>query len=511
CLITLNDGGGIGFDNTDGAIIKDNIITDIIGNLESSAPDFPNCKHISFGIYFGNTGVTNTLVQHNTVTRCVGSGIHVDHTMASTGNAIKDNILFNNGIQLSISDWSNAAGPAAVAPYYVPFYNEVYSGNIMYSLTSDQLCMRQYNCYSAQPVDFGTFSNNRYFNPYNELDIYLINTFTGSSKYYSLEKWKQNIHADVGSTRSPLRLNANEVTATIGNELVDNGTFTNNVDGWGGWPTNAQVTHDMTHLDNGALKANLPDGSVYPLFSMRNPLAFPMESGKWYRMSFSLQSDIQGQLTAGVKGLTQMTGLNTIGKREYPFGDERREVEFIFQSALTDQAVVQYTNSYLDPHYWLDNVSVKEVQVQPVDPNDKQILIYNDQESSQTFPLEGCWSDVDGNYHNGAVTLPSFRSIVLVKEADEACDNIPAGMGDALDSAPGTAYPNPIRPGAWLHLPANSGGTFFVWAMNGRLICRSQVDPSSNMVLLPAGIAPGAYVAAITIAGNAQRFKLMVQ
>lgn len=511
CLITLNDGGGIAFDNTDGAIIRDNVIADIAGNLESSAPDYPNYMPISFGIYFGNSGVTNTLIQHNTVTRCVGSGIHVDHTMASTGNAIKDNVLFNNGIQLSISDWSNNAGPAAVPPYYIPVYSEVYSGNIMYSLTKDQICMRQYNCHSTQPVDFGTFSNNRYFNPYNEMDIFLANTFSGTYTYYTLERWQQNVHDDAGSTRSPLHLNAKEVTASIGEELVDNGSFTNNVNGWGGWPTNAQVTHDMIHLDNGALKANLPDASVYPQFSMQNPITFQVDSGKWYRMNFSLQSDIQGQLTAAVKGLSQMTGLSTIGKRDYPFSDERREVEFLFQSALTDQAVVQFTNNYQDPHYWLDNVSVKEVQVEPVDPNDKQVLIYNDQADQQTFPVEGCWSDVDGNFHTGTVTLPGFRSIILVKEADESCDNIPAGMEEIMGSTPVTAYPNPARPGVWVHLTNNAVGTVLVWTMNGRLIYESKLDPTTNMVLLPANIAPGAYVVAVGEKGNTQRFKLMVQ
>ncbi len=510
CLYILNDGGGISFDNTDGAIIRNNIVTDITGNLESSASDFPNYIPISFGIYFGNTGVKNTLVQGNTVTRCAGSGIYVDHTMANTGNAIKDNVLFNNSVQLSLSDWSNNSGPSAVPPYYVPQYNEVYSGNVMYALSSDQICMRQYSTHSTLPVDFGTFSNNRYFNPYNELDILLMNAFNGSADQYSLEKW-QGLHNDPGSTRSPLHLNANVVTATIGGELVDNGTFTNNVNGWGGWPTNAQVTHDMVHLDNGALKANLPNGSIYPQFSMQGPLAFPTVSGQWYRMSFSLQSDIQGQLNAAVKGLSQMTGLNTIGARNYPFSDVRREVEFIFQSALTDQAVVQFTNSYQDPHYWLDNVSVQKVQVQAADPSEEQILIYNDLGSTQTFPLAGCWSDVDGIYHNGDITLPSMGSIVLVKEADEACQGISTGTPSVGEPGHDALYPDPVSPGGWIYVPDGPAGTFRVWGLNGQMVYESHVGPSSSAVLLPNDIARGVYIASIIANGEARRYKLIVQ
>jgi hypothetical protein len=371
--------------------------------------------------------------------------------------------------------------------------------------------MRQYNSHSSQPVDFGTFSNNRYFNPYNELDILLIRPIAEINKHYSLEKWQSEVHVDEGSTRSPLHLNADTVTDILGDELVDNGTFTDNVDGWGGWPDNAEVTYDMEHLDNGALKANLPDASAYPRFFMQGPLAFPVENGQWYRMSFSLQSDIKGQLTAAVKGLSQMTGLDMIGARDYPFSDERREVEFIFQSTLTDQAVVQFTNGYQDPHYWLDNVSVKQVAVQAVDPNDRQMLLYNDQETAQTFPLEGCWSDVDGTFHSGGVTLPSFRSIVLIKETEGSCDGIPAGTPEDRSPDQGAAYPNPVRPGGVLHLPGSPAGTFRVWGVNGRLICESALDASSDMVTVPANLAPGAYVAAVDGDRATKRFKLLVQ
>ena len=39
----------------------------------------------------------------------------------------------------------------------MPNFNDVYTGNVMYCLAKDQLCMLQYNVYSARAVDFGTF------------------------------------------------------------------------------------------------------------------------------------------------------------------------------------------------------------------------------------------------------------------------------------------------------------------------------------------------------------------
>ncbi|MBS1581987.1 MAG: right-handed parallel beta-helix repeat-containing protein [Bacteroidetes bacterium] len=513
CLATLNDGGGIAFDNADGMIIRGNIVLDITGNLESSAPDFTNYEHISHGIYFGNTSIKNTVVQGNTVARCAGSGIHVDHTMASTGNAITDNVLFDNRVQLSVSDLSNTMGPAAVAPYYVAAYNETYSGNVLYSLTRDQLCMRQYNCHSAAPVDFGTFSNNRYFNPYNEMSLFVMNTFSGSQKYFTLERWRTERGEDNGSTRSPLQLNAEEVTAVLGDELVANGTFDYNVNGWGGWPNNAQVTHDVTYLDNGALKAYLPNNSVYPELSLRNPDLFPMQNGQWYRMRFSLQSNAYGQLTAAVKGQSQLTSINTLGSRVYPFDGQRRDIELVFLCGLDDQALVQFTNSYLEPTYWLDNVSLQRVQVAIADPHDRQVLLVNDQGAPQEFPLEGCWSTVDGAIHSGSITVPAFGSVVLVREPDASC-SLTTGVDDlaAMGTAdPGFAYPDPATAGGPLHFRVPVSGTLRLHGLSGALVREIGLGTGTTAVHLPADLAPGTYLLTATDKGRSHRQKLVIE
>lgn len=513
CLATLNDGGGIAFDNADGLIIRNNIVMDITGDLESSAPDFTNYEHISHGIYFGNTSIKNTLVLGNTVTRCAGSGIHVDHTMASTGNRIKGNVLFDNGIQLSVSDLSTTMGPAAAPPYYLASYDEEYSGNVMYCLTRDQLCMRQYNNHSAAPVDFGTFSNNRYFNPYEEMSIVVHNTFSGTRKTYTLERWRAERAEDNGSTCSPLHLNAQEVTAVLGDELVANGTFDYNVNGWGGWPNNAQVTRDVTYLDNGALKAYLPNNSVYPEFSMRNPDLFPIQNGQWYRMRFSLQSNAHGQLTAAVKGQSQVTSINTIASRAYPFDGQRRDIELLFQAGLTDQALVQFTNNYTEPMYWLDNVSVQRVDVQTMDPHERQVLLVNEQATAQEFPLEGCWSTVDGATYSGTISVPAFGSIVLVHEPDGTC-SLSTGIDDdlgTLGTGDEVAYPNPVHAGGALNFRTPASGMLRLFTSSGALVREIGLGSATTSVTLPADVPPGLYLLAMTGKSGGQRQKLVIE
>ncbi|MBK8611886.1 MAG: right-handed parallel beta-helix repeat-containing protein [Flavobacteriales bacterium] len=119
-LLILNDGGGIAIDNADGLIIRNNIVSDISGNIESTAPNFQAYHPICHGIYFGNISIKNTLVKSNTVANCLGSGVHVDHTMVSQGNRIEDNVLFNNTVQLSISTSATTTAPGPQHPTTCP-------------------------------------------------------------------------------------------------------------------------------------------------------------------------------------------------------------------------------------------------------------------------------------------------------------------------------------------------------------------------------------------------------
>ncbi|MGV3637661.1 MAG: right-handed parallel beta-helix repeat-containing protein, partial [Flavobacteriales bacterium] len=179
--VTVNDGGGIYWDNGQNMLIQDNVIRDGVGNIESAATNYSVNGRILPGIYFGNAVIQNCIVQRNTVSNC-SIGIQVDHTMVSQNNQVKDNILFNNGVQLNITDMSNVNGPGATPPYYKASYNTIYSGNQLYSLAPDQLCMQVWNYYQQGNVDFGTFTNNKLYNPFNEMSIRNWNLGAGNSK-----------------------------------------------------------------------------------------------------------------------------------------------------------------------------------------------------------------------------------------------------------------------------------------------------------------------------------------
>ncbi len=438
-LAILNDGGGIAIDNADGMILRRNIVLDAVGNTESVAPEYTNFFPVAHGIYFGNISIKNTLVEYNTVANCSKSGIHVDHTMVSTGNQVKNNTLFNNLYQLSISDYSNYNTPGASAPFHVPSFNTVYSGNIMYSMSKDQECMHQIHVYSSTLVDFGTFSNNRYFNPYNELSIEIHNQTAGTREFFSMERFAAEFGEDAGSSRHPLRQDIYGTLSELSANLVVNGTFTTNATGWGGFPYNAVITRDLTYLDNGALKAHLPNNSQYATLSLRNPDQFNVQNAQWYRLRFSLQSNIHGNLNAGVKGVSQLVNANTIFNRDVPFDTQRRDMEWYFQSTMTDQALVQFIHSYTQPQYWMDNIELHRVTVTPIDPAQQHIFYANELTTAQTYTLpSGCWKDVSGTLQGATVSVDPFSSKIFYRVTGTGCT---AQQVDCAGTVGGTALP----------------------------------------------------------------------
>jgi Right handed beta helix region len=423
--VTLNDGGGINFDHADGLIIQDNVVRDPVGGLDGSATNWPHYQHLGVGIYFGNTSIVNSLVQRNHLYNILGVGINVDHCMNSVNLKIKDNVIFNAGIGLSISDYSNRNGPFAVSPFYVANYNDEFTGNTIYALGKDKLCMRFYNCNSPLPVDFGTFANNKYYAPYNELCIFTHNLTTTIQRFYSLEEWQVDKNEDAGSSRSPMRQTEVTTTGELSGNLVPNGDFTTNTTGWGGWPTNAQVTRITTNLDNGCLKAYLPNNSVATGFALRNPDWFSLTNGQWYRMRISLQSNAEGLLRVGLKAQSTLSDPYAIGERFIPFGTERRDLEIYFQSNITDVAQIRLINEYTEPTYYMDNVDVRRVNVQTVAPLTLHSFFVNDLTTAQNFtvPAGGCWKDMAGNTVAGGstFTLQSFTSRIFYKVPDNQC------------------------------------------------------------------------------------------
>lgn len=204
CFI-LNDGAGISFDNTDGAIIRDNIVLRTVGSYQGScAPDYHGCVPKGVGIYFGNISNKNVIVNGNTIAHCGGSGIWFDHTMLSQGNQITNNVVFDNTLyQLGISDYSNYNSPGATPPFALASYpNQLVVGNTFYCGDSAQRSMYHINKW-YYGIDFADFNQNKYVNPWDTVDIKIDDYTAGNHSNHSLSSWRAIRGDDMQSTNTP--------------------------------------------------------------------------------------------------------------------------------------------------------------------------------------------------------------------------------------------------------------------------------------------------------------------
>ncbi|MCB0795111.1 MAG: right-handed parallel beta-helix repeat-containing protein [Flavobacteriales bacterium] len=514
CTTILNDGGGIALDGSDGLIIRNNIVKDMTGNWESIPPQHHNAFSLSHGIYFGNTSMMNTLVEKNTVFNCGGNGIGVDHTMISTNNVVKDNVLYNNRTQLGFTDYSNYNTPGGSPPYYVPSYNDQITGNIMYCLSAEQLCMDQMNVYSGPWVDFGTFDDNHYHNPYNEISILVYSLPTTERKYMTLEQWQDEFNEDANSARSTHRFLPYDVVSEVGAPMTPNAQFDYNINDWSGWPSQGVLTHDYSQLDNGALKVSFNNNSTHDFHFLSHDPSSSVQNGAWYRMKFSLVGSGNGQVLSGFKGWSQQNSLNQVFERAVPFSSERREITLFFQSDLTDNGNLQWRKHHTYGDYWIDNVELQRVTVDPRDPGLDQMLLHNEGDTPETFNLTGCWSEVDGTLHDGSVTIPPMGSKVLIREEASLCGLTTGTEGPALDEPDQVSiFPNPVQAGGTLQINGSRTAgprTVRLFDLTGKELL-SHRSMQGLTIELDRAITPGTYLVSVEQEGRRENHRLIVR
>ncbi|MBK8339185.1 MAG: right-handed parallel beta-helix repeat-containing protein [Flavobacteriales bacterium] len=210
-LVMLNDHAAITFDQSDGLTIRDNIIAGMVPSAEKSATNGQSSDR-SVGIYFGFDNIVDTRVVHNTITGC-GTGILVDHEPGYTGNVVDSNTVFNcRGTQMAIQDLGTLGST------YQSLYDTRYEHNILYCLGAEQTCLAQdqvkADSYAGTErlVNFGKFSANHYYNPFNEVivrqNVYYTtaNTdFLGPREIpWTLRGWQAATGQDLNSYTSPL-------------------------------------------------------------------------------------------------------------------------------------------------------------------------------------------------------------------------------------------------------------------------------------------------------------------
>lgn len=176
-----------------GQILRNNIIINSMGN-NWGTDNFKSIWCGAEGIYLDSYN-DNVTVEGNTVSEC-NQGLKL---FESQGTVVKNNTIFNNAVQVAISN-SDASKPLH------PVRGLKISGNTAVSKTAGQITLFFFSV--ENDIDqFGTSDSNCWARPVKDDKSFYINVPLLGAKYMNLERWQSLTGQDAGSSRSPLSIN----------------------------------------------------------------------------------------------------------------------------------------------------------------------------------------------------------------------------------------------------------------------------------------------------------------
>lgn len=125
------------------------------------------------------------------------------------------------------------------------------------------------------------------------------------------------------------------VTDTIGSDLIMNGNFSNNYDGWNTEPSgnNSLLLDNLTMMDNGCIKFEVTDTIPYE-YAKAVSNDFALQINQFYQMSFSSAGFKNGILHSDIT--EQIAPYDGIGINKYfPIQTFRKDFNYFFNPQHT--------------------------------------------------------------------------------------------------------------------------------------------------------------------------------
>ncbi len=424
-LLTLTDGGGFycwGDHSRDG-VVRNNVIVNTLGGFDGK----PNHHNIAVGIYFDNK-VHGMTAENNIIINSGTLGILCNQGTRS--NTLKGNTVFefgNAGILFpeNTADYSNVGN--------------VISGNTIVGLADTVKCVSKKTNNTVDNYNPGQWKNNLYVNPYTA--IVAQSSKVGGKHVHRelpLEAWEDLVD-ESGSRSLFFGWNRFEPTDTTGNEMVTNGTFDDNVNGWGSWSNgDKEMRHiNSSELDGKALQFEITSDNNIG-FSIAG-LQDGFTKDQWYQVSFSIVSEQVGNVIVTPK--RNFSPYSGILYRKVPFFTSRMDYNFTFQANdNVDPARMDFQISSEDKSYSLDNVSVLPVSVSYRDPQERIMTFYNASDETKQVQLDNHkYEDFDNNEYCGTIELTPWSARVLVRKDAECTSTATGQNGLARESGVGPA------------------------------------------------------------------------
>jgi len=448
------------------AHIIDNIVVDSLGSADGSAPFEASAK----GIYLDD-GASYKTIKNNTIIN-TSDGIQ----LKGHHQTISHNTVFN--AREAAIRFTSMLGEVPVSRE-LPHDNIVTNNNLfnthtatapvgLYSTFGDTV-NDAYGVDLTQP-QYASFDYNNYFQPYSEIFAILSrNGYRRSS--YNFSDW-QSVKSQDGHSvdaNSFYDIRPYRVAAHLGGNLVANGNFDADINGWVRSPIaiTSMTWVSSIGLDGGAVKFLSNDSSAADNAAayLRSNL-FAIQSGRTYEIKFSVMSDQVRDID-----VTVADAATTAVTKRFKIDASRREIglTFIPATALSG-ARLSILSSAQESLYYLDNVSLREVNATYNDPSDDMSILYNADNNPKTISLQGQrYCDVSNNIVEGSVALAAYSSQILLNcfnNHDGFCNN-----RETAAAAPGEgcslSMPDTTAPAVSILAPGNAGKVSGTTAITG--------------------------------------------
>lgn len=401
-VLHFNRMGGIySYGSNSGTVnIRQNMVFSTSGSAEASP-----YQSITTGGIFLDEQCDQYLVALNTVAFAINDGISIYR--GGNNHTVSSNVVYGcHAAQLAFTEGGSAG------------FNQGHwvTGNRFYAIHEDaDVVSLQSGFDNFAPA---VFDSNYYFNPYNFFAFKkrTISLQGNTDQYFTLSQWKAAFGGDADSRETFFFRNRYHVTSFTGEELVGNGQFTNNTDGWvNQTPGNLEVLLDnATLLDYGCMKLVTLTGGPSD-YGEASYSGIPADSGSFYQLSFSCFSTREGN-SAFFHKQQEAPYLTLNLLRYFPFTLTRRDYAVVFQNHYNPAATRLVAHLPVsDSLCWLDNISLREVETQYEDPTRKSKLFVNSTPQTVNYQLlDSVFFNLNQEAVTNQLTLPPFSSAILV-------------------------------------------------------------------------------------------------
>lgn len=396
-----------------GGVVRENVFLNSVGNSEGTpSPSTSN------GIYFDFSSRGHE-VTGNTVYR-TAAGVTFGDASECT---VTGNTLYDNEVQLQFLEY--AYDQAQAAGYS---HGHTITGNAFVSQLEQQFNLMLHSDFDTP--DPGVFSGNSYDNPYDASRLYRFRWVNGERKDHQVGvgEWSRLPTGDATATTfDGIYLVAGGTATGLGPELVQGGTFDEDLGGFWAWPESVSQSWSATcdGMDGGCLQAttSVDDASEALAITPQIP---DLVGGATYVLEFSAAASIETVVMVFAYGGDD--GERWSGTRVAIGPTPRR---FHLLAPMTDggQTTIQFSRvPELGVTFSLDDVSLRLAEsVTPNDRSDDSRLLWNASAAARDVDIGAeQWCDLTGEPLASPITLPAFGSQVLLAcfcNRDGACNN----------------------------------------------------------------------------------------